>query len=127
MRYKTLPLGTPALVIESNIEQSSVYLDALREAGYSPIAVHTEVDALRQMRLFKPRLILLNASLPNFPDLIGLIRAHEYVYEQRAWIFLLADSQIVTNTIDLVDLVVMLPVRFEQMRDLALRFRRCIV
>ena len=79
------------------------------------------------MRLFKPRLILLNASLPNFPDLIGLIRAHEYVYEQRAWIFLLADSQIVTNTIDLVDLVVMLPVRFEQMRDLALRFRRCIV
>jgi len=115
------------MVIEPDTRQSSVYLGSLREAGYSPIAVHTEVEALRQMRLFKPRLVLISASLPNFSDLVSLIRAHEYIYEQRAWIFLFADYQIISNTVDLVDLVLMPPVRFEQMRDLALRFRRCIV
>lgn len=127
-RYKTLPLHTPAMVIEPVQLQYEIYSDALRVAGYDPLAVDNELDAIRQLQDVRPSLVLLNASYFYCYDLIALIRAHETVYRTKTWIFLLANEQILNpDLLKMVDLVLMQPIGFAQMRDLALRFRRCVV
>ncbi len=127
-RYKTLPLHTPAMVIEPARLQYEIYSDALRVAGYDPLAVDNELDAIRQLQVVRPSLILLNASYFYCFDLVALIRAHETVYRSKTWVFLLANEQILNpELLKLVDLVLMQPIGFAQIRDLALRFRRCVV
>ncbi len=127
-RYKTLPLHTPAMVIEPVRLQAEIYSDALRVAGYDPLTVDNELDAIRKLQEVRPSLILLNSSFFYCFDLVALIRVHENVYRSKTWIFLLANEQIFNlELMKMVDLVLMQPIGFAQMRDLALRFRRCAV
>lgn len=127
-RYKTLPLHTAAMIIEPAKQQSEIFQDALKEAGYEPTVVSNEIDAIRQLQEIRPSLILLNSSFYYCFDLVALIRAHEVVYRAKTWIFLMADEQVMNlELMKMVDLVLMRPIGFAQMRDLALRFRRCVV
>lgn len=128
MRYRTLPLNTPAMVIDPDKQQSGASLSALNSAGYSPCLVECGRDALVKLPVFQPRLVILNPSLPDISSQEVVEYIHNELGIQKIWIFVITDEPYsCIEFLSLVDLVLLKPVQVAQLRDLAIRFRRCVI
>jgi DNA-binding response OmpR family regulator len=123
-----LPPTTPrqAFVIEDEVQLAAIYTKALDLAGYQTIAIHNGQEAINHLRSLKeaPSLIVLDLNLPMFPgkDILRFIRMDSR-YARTRVILATSDSAAVRGEIeDKSDIVLLKPISFTQLRDLASRF-----
>lgn len=113
-----------ALVIEDDWSVANVYTEALRVAGYETEVIGNGRAALDRMRAVVPTLILLDLHLPEVmgEEILTTIQADTRLANTH--IFLItADHLLAEQMRDQVHLVLLKPVGFAQLRDMAARFR----
>jgi DNA-binding response OmpR family regulator len=113
-------------VIEDEVQLAAIYTKALDLAGYQTIAIPNGQEAINHLRSLKeaPSLIVLDLNLPMFPgkDILRFIRMDSR-YARTRVILATSDSAAVRGEIeDKSDIVLLKPISFTQLRDLASRF-----
>lgn len=64
-RYKGAMNQPPVLVIEDDLDTRDLYCEALEIAGFDAHCVSTGADALAAVAKVRPRVVLLDLSLPD--------------------------------------------------------------
>jgi DNA-binding response OmpR family regulator len=118
----TVPAQPVALVIEDEKELARFFALALEQAGFAAIVAETGEAANDWLRSVKPRLVLLDLSLPDTSgeNLLGFIRLDPRLAKTRV-IIASADAQRAEALRSQVNLVLIKPIGFTQLRDLAAR------
>jgi len=117
-----------AFIIEDNDMLSSLFEEAMREAGYETETALDGAVAATRLQEITPRLILLDLHLPHVSgaDLLKQIRA-EPRFDGTRIIVASADGTWSTNLDDKVDFVLNKPVSYVQLRTLASRLLNTLV
>ncbi len=112
-----------ALVIEDEGALADIYSEALKGAGFETEVVMGGLTALMRVATTTPTLIVLDLHLPNVSglDILRQIRANERLAKTHI-IIATADSVLADTLRTEVDLVLIKPISFRQLRDLAIRF-----
>lgn len=113
-----------AFVIEDDRAIATVYTEALRMAGYEPEVIGNGRAALTRLREIIPTLILLDLHLPEVmgEEILAAIHADTRLSDTRVFL-ITADHLLAEQMRDQVNLVLLKPVSFTQLRDMAVRFR----
>jgi DNA-binding response OmpR family regulator len=111
-----------ALVIEDHVDSAVIFTEALKKAGFRTETIRSGDTALSRLAVTTPAVIVLDLSLPGVagPDLLHYIRADERLVNARV-IVATAHPQMVDSIRDKADLVLLKPISFGQLRDLAAR------
>ena len=118
----TLPLSPLAMVIEDDEKLSIIFSEAVKQAGFTPRTIRTGDVALQDLGAFQPWLVILDLHLPHVSGETILKAIRE---DPR-----MAKTQVIITTADVTmaklleeqgDLVLIKPVSFTQLRDLAYR------
>lgn len=114
-----LPL---AIVIEDNPFQTEIFSQALQHAGYQVIACADGEEGLRQIQAHRPWLVVLDLQLPgmNGEQILQAIRADEQLAQTQV-IIATANPQMASPLYESSDLVLIKPISFSQLRQLAER------
>lgn len=113
-----------AVIIEDHTDTAELFARALEAAGFVAIIMADGRQALTQLPSLKPALILLDLRLPYVSGerVLEAIREDERLDGTR--IFLATgEQQLASHLKDAVDLVLLKPVPFEQLRELARRWQ----
>ena len=114
-----------ALIIEDDPNLEVIFSEAIRRAGFETVTVTTGEEALEKLfgvEALRPNLIVLDFHLPGISGAVVLERIHASA--------LLADTQLIITTADPLmgdfyrdqaDFLLIKPVSFHQLRDLAHR------
>jgi DNA-binding response OmpR family regulator len=118
----TVPAQPVALIVEDELELAKFFAVALEQAGFAAILAENGETAVNWLRSVKPRLVLLDLSLPDMSgeNLLGFIRLDPRLVKTRV-IIASADAQRAEALRGQVNLVLIKPVGFTQLRDLAAR------
>lgn len=120
-----LALQNPlALIVEDDEEQLHIFCEALRMAEFNPEAVRDGQTALIRLAESEPVLVVLDLHLPHVAghEILRHIRANQRLSHTRV-ILATADPQAANLIRDDIDLVLLKPISFIQLRDLASRLR----
>lgn len=111
-----------AMVIEDNEDLAIIFNEALQAAGFEATIVNDGERAMEMLREIKPAVIVLDLHLPRMSgdQILAKIRADETLAETRV-VIATADPQMADELQDRSDLVLLKPVSFNQLRDLAAR------
>ncbi|MDH5605878.1 MAG: response regulator [Anaerolineae bacterium] len=111
-----------ALVIEDNRNMANAFGEALEQAGYEAVVVNNGVSALSMIAISTYHIILLDLHLPliNGDKLLERIRASAHMADTFV-ILATADAQMAQELDSSADLVLLKPVGFTQLRDMAKR------
>jgi CheY-like chemotaxis protein len=114
-----------ALVIEDERDQAYIFAEALRAAGFQPEIVRDGNAALARLEGTVPSLVVLDLHMPGIlgKDLLYYIRTDERLAGTRV-ILATGDYQLAQSIQGQADVVLLKPVGFEQLRDLADRMRQ---
>ena len=122
------PIISPhqAFVIEDEVHLAAIYAKALDLAGFQTRAMHNGQEAIDFMRCVEegPELIILDLNLPMFPgkDILRFIRMDKRYANTRV-ILATSDSAAVVGEVEArSDIVLLKPISFTQLRELASRF-----
>ncbi len=112
-----------ALIIEDNEDQNLVFTTALDQAGYETESIYDGAIALERLKNVVPNMVILDLHLPNANGSIVLnqIRADPRLSETRV-ILATADSTFASGLQFQTELVLLKPVSFAQLKQLASRF-----
>ncbi|MCL4261565.1 MAG: response regulator [Anaerolineae bacterium] len=113
-----------AIVIEDDRSVANVYTEALRVAGYESEVIGNGRAALDRLRDIVPTLVLLDLHLPEVAgeEILTAVRADPRLAD--TCVFLVtADHLLAEKMRDDANLVLLKPVSFTQLRDMAIRFR----
>lgn len=113
-----------ALIIEDNRHVAEFMALAVREAGYETEIVLNGQLALDRLSACEPHLVILDLRLPRVggPEILQRIRADERLADTHVLV-VTAHWEDTEETVEGADLVLLKPIEFLQLRDLALRFR----
>lgn len=113
-----------AIVVEDDRSVANVYTEALRVAGYESEVVGNGRDALNRIRQTAPTLILLDLHLPDVmgDEILTAVRADPRLANTRVFL-VTADHLLAEQLREQATLVLLKPVSFAQLRDMAVRFR----
>lgn len=113
-----------ALIIEDDENQAPIFAQALKMAEYETETIHDGQAALDRLAVVVPDLVLLDMHLPNVSGdtILHHIRADERLANTRVMLAT-ADAYMAENLRDKSDLVLLKPISFTQLRDLAKRLR----
>lgn len=112
-----------ALVVEDNADQNLVFTMALNKAGFSTESIHNGTDAQQRLKEIVPQIVILDLHMP---DIDGNIILAQIRNDKR-----LAKVNVVLATADAIfadalqsqaELVLLKPVSFSQLSELASRF-----
>ena len=111
-----------AMVIEDNEDLAIIFSEALQAAGYEAIIINDGKVAMEQLREIQPAVIVLDLHLPHVSgdQILAQIRAEKDLADTRV-VIATADPQMADELQDRSDLVLLKPVSFNQLRDLAAR------
>ena len=111
-----------ALIIEDDPDLSYIFAEALKAATYETEIVMDGQEARRRLRLSVPKLIILDMHLPNVSggDLLYLIR-NDARLRNTIVMIATADARMGETYTDQADYVLIKPIAFSQLRDLAIR------
>lgn len=111
-----------AMVIEDNEDLAIIFREALQAAGFEVSMVNDGKVAMEQLREMQPAVIVLDLHLPHVSgdQILAQIRAEEQLMDTRV-VIATADPQMADELQDRSDLVLLKPVSFNQLRDLASR------
>jgi two-component system cell cycle response regulator DivK len=113
---------TVALIIEDDERLAMIYAEALRSAGFEPEIIQDGRTAQTRLQEIIPTLILLDLHLPHISgdELLRQIRADARL--QNSVVMLATADAIMAEGLRVdSDLVLLKPISFIQLRDLAAR------
>lgn len=113
-----------ALIIEDDTKSATIFSEALRQAEFETEIILDGYIALERLTATIPAVVLLDLHLPYASgiDILQHIRANQRLAKTRV-IIVTADLFQAEALRDEVDLVLLKPISFSQLRDLAPRFR----
>ncbi len=111
-----------AVVIEDDPAQAQIFAQALQDAGYAVTHLADGDQALAYLREHRPHLVLLDLHLPGTAGdtILRAIRQDERLAATRVMLAT-ADPRMAETLRSDSDLVLLKPVSFIQLRDLARR------
>jgi CheY-like chemotaxis protein len=111
-----------ALIVEDDEDTAALFAEALAEAGYEAEIVGSGDLALERLAAAAPALVILDLHLPGIEgiDVLKRIRSDEALAGTRV-IVATADARQADALHDVADLVLVKPVAYGQLRDLAVR------
>ena len=112
-----------ALIIEDHLASAEVFATALSEGGYETEIIRSGQDAIDRLPNVVPDLIILDLNLPHVDgsEILKAVRRDERLVDTRV-IVATTHWQGAEEVEQEADLVILKPVGFEQLRDLASRF-----
>jgi len=112
-----------ALVIEDDPAQQDIFSQAIKMAGFTVEAISNGDKALQRLQEVTPQLVILDLHLPivSGDEILAAIRADERLASVPV-ILATADPILAEALSDSSDLVLLKPISFNQLRDLASRF-----
>jgi DNA-binding response OmpR family regulator len=115
-----------AYVIEDEVQLAAIYVKALELAGYTTVSIYNGQEAMDRLRLITlpPNLIVLDLNLPLLPgkEILRFVRRDPRFIKTRV-ILATSDSAAVVGEIEAKsDIVLLKPIGFTQLRELASRF-----
>lgn len=116
-----------ALIIEDDDKLSVIYTEALHQAMFETLVIHDGAKAMEQLRIMTPAVVVLDLHLPHVSGdkILSQIRQDERFVQTKV-IVTTADATQAGALQDLSDLVLIKPISFLQLRDLAKRMRAAI-
>ncbi|HRE28912.1 MAG TPA: response regulator, partial [Anaerolineales bacterium] len=104
---------------------AEIFSAALTLAGFSVEAIGNGVDALARLQSIEPSVIVLDMHLPGISgiEILRQVREDPRLSSARV-IASTADARLAETLEEKADLVLVKPVSFNQLRDLALRLKR---
>lgn len=113
-----------AFVVEDDRDVAHLLAEALHTAGYETEIYHNGLGALDGLAQAVPEIVLLDLQLPEVTgeEILLHIRAHRRLSATRV-IIVTGEQQLAKSVERMADLVLLKPVSFDQVRDLALRLR----
>lgn len=113
-----------ALIIEDDEKLADIFSHALQSAEFKTETVSDGSAALSRLKDIVPAVVVLDLHLPNISGdkILQHIRADARLTDTRVMITT-ADALLAENLRDLSDLVLLKPISFNQLRDLAARLR----
>ena len=114
-----------ALIVEDDEELQDVFSEALFQAGYTITLYSDGESALEYLDQEKPQLLLLDLHLPKRSgrEILTHIRSSERLSDISV-IIASADPSLADILSQEADLVLIKPISFTQLRDLARRMRK---
>jgi CheY-like chemotaxis protein len=111
-----------AMIIEDNEDLAIIFSEALQAAGFETTMINDGERAMQMLREVHPVVIVLDLHLPHMSgdQILARIRADEELADTRV-VIATADPQMADELQDRSDLVLLKPVSFNQLRDLAAR------
>jgi two-component system cell cycle response regulator DivK len=111
-----------AMIIEDNEDLAIIFAEALQAAGFSTGIIQDGDTALRRLKSSVPSIIILDLHLPHVSGekILQQIRTDERLAETKV-IIATADPRMADMLKDRADLVLLKPISFGQLRDLAAR------
>jgi DNA-binding response OmpR family regulator len=115
-----------AYLIEDEIQLAMIYVKALEQAGYRTLSIHNGQEAFDHLNALTtgPNLIVLDLNLPQLSgkEILRFVRRDPRFSKTRV-ILATSDSAAVIGEIEAKsDLVLLKPIGFTQLRELASRF-----
>jgi DNA-binding response OmpR family regulator len=116
-----------ALIIEDDFDLSTIFDEALKAAGFETQVIRDGTNAVKKLESLTPDVVILDLHLPGVggADILNQIRADERMGHTRV-IVTTADARLAETLHDKSDLVLVKPVSFTQLRDLARRLRKLV-
>jgi DNA-binding response OmpR family regulator len=114
--------ASPALIIEDDPELAHIFSEALKLAGMETEMLRDGKMAQERLAEVKPSIVILDLHLPNVSgvDLLQYMRLQVHLRETPV-IVVTADVRLAKTLEDQVDLVLLKPVSFAQLSQLARR------
>src|SRR5512142_1354987 len=111
-----------ALIIEDDEDLSFIFAEALRAAGFEPEIIRDGQVALDRLPKANPGVIVLDLHLPHVAgtDILRRIRETEHLKHVRV-VVTTADARLAEQTDRQADFVLIKPISFSLLRDLAVR------
>lgn len=111
------------MIVEDDDDLREIFTQALKTAGYETHESSTGTDAFRKLETITPHLIVLDLHLPEISgiDVLKHIQADSRFAETHI-VISTADPQLAETLRDQCDLVLIKPVSYRQLSDLAGRF-----
>ena len=111
-----------AIIIEDDFDLADFYVQALTEAGYETEVVYDGIIGLAQLAVATPDLVVLDLKLPQITGDHILRKIRSDVRLATMKVFVTSADPILAETLrNEADLVLIKPVSFNQLRDLAFR------
>ena len=113
-----------ALIIEDDFDAAIIFEEALQAAGFETEHISDGHIALERLSQTTPAMIALDLHLPHVSgkDILHRIRADERLANTRVML-VTADSHLAETLRNKANLVLLKPISFSQLRDLASRLR----
>lgn len=111
-----------ALIIEDDYDLSIIFAEALQAAGFETQIVRAGDTALMWLSSTTPEVVILDLHLPRVAgtSILQQIRSDPHLTETRV-IVATADARLAETLREDADLVLLKPISFTQLRDLAAR------
>ncbi|HET9915425.1 MAG TPA: response regulator [Anaerolineales bacterium] len=114
------PIG---LVIEDNPDQNLVFTMALNKAGFSTESIYNGTDAQRRLKETVPQIVILDLHLPDIDGNIILAQIRSDKRLSKVNVVLATADAVFADALQAeAELVLLKPVSFSQLSDLASRF-----
>lgn len=115
-------MNEQALVIEDDEDLSYIFAEAFRAGGLQPEIIRDGTLAMERLSQVHPKVILLDLHLPHVAgtDILARIREMETLKDVRV-VVTTADARLAEQTERQADVVLIKPISFYLLRDLALR------
>ncbi len=112
-----------ALIVEDHLASAEFFATALSESGFTTEIVQDGQDAIARLSAIVPDMVILDLNLPHVhgSEILRTVRGDERLAETRV-IVTTTHWQGAEEVEQEADLVILKPVGYEQLRDLASRF-----
>lgn len=113
-----------ALVVEDDEDLATIFTEATLAAGYDVETTRTGDAAIARLAQIAPHLVVLDLHLPGVtgPQILKYMRADVRLRSARVLIAS-ADQRLAEYSRDQATLILLKPISFSQLRDLAERLR----
>lgn len=113
-----------AYIVEDNTDTVTIFRGALELAGYEVDVDYDGALALKRLTEIVPDLIILDLHIPNVSGdkVLQQIHSDERLKESRVFLAT-ADANMAAQLRDQAELVLLKPIGFSQLKELAERFR----
>ena len=113
-----------ALIVEDDYDASIIFNEALQAAGFVTEVIQDGRTALSQLEVLIPDLIALDLHLPHYSgsEILHKIRGDQRLVNSSV-LLVTADPNLAEMLHEQADLILLKPISFTQLRDLASRFQ----
>ena len=113
-----------ALIIEDDYDLAAIFDEALKAARFETRVIRTGDIAMKELATSIPDVVILDLNLPHVAgtDILKQIRADDRLSHVRV-IVTTADARLGEMLQEEADLVLLKPISFSQLRDMAKRLR----